>query len=264
MTTWNERLRQARVELGLTRGEVAARAGLSEASVHAYEAGRRHPARASLSRMLRCLGLDLASRNEILIAAGYAPEAGSEGAAPQPSSLGEIAALMDERPWPVLILNDLAEVVAANAVARRLMAPGSRPRSRLDRSVLSLAVHRVLASQSANWDEMVAGMIALFKAGAGEHESIDAPGPYLSALLQRMCGGDAALVERFGRLWETTAAWSGAGAAWTYRSSWNLPQGAVRFFCVIHPARQADALYTHDWIPADAESHRVLEALLAR
>lgn len=264
MATWNERLRSARVELGLTRREVAARAALSEASVHAYEAGRRHPGRASLSRMLRSLGLDLTSRNDILIDAGYAPEQGSPQAARPSSPLSEITGRMDERPWPVLILNDLAEIVAANGVARRLMAPGSRANSGLDRSLLSLAVHRALAAQSANWDEMVAGMIALFKAGAGEHESLDAPGPYLSALLQRLCGGDGALVQRFGRLWETTAAWRGAAAEWTYRSAWNLPEGAVRFFCVIHPARSAGALYTHDWIPADAESHRVLEALLAR
>jgi transcriptional regulator with XRE-family HTH domain len=74
MADWNKRLRAARRDLGLSTADLATRAGLSVASVRAYETGRRHPTREHLSQILDCLRLDRQTRNEVLVDAGLAPQ----------------------------------------------------------------------------------------------------------------------------------------------------------------------------------------------
>jgi len=73
MADWNTQLREARRSLGLSHEELAKRAGMSAASLRAYELGRRHPTREHLSSLLRAMKFDLRSRNEALISGGFAP-----------------------------------------------------------------------------------------------------------------------------------------------------------------------------------------------
>jgi transcriptional regulator with XRE-family HTH domain len=51
-----EMLRAARREAGLSQAELAARAGTSQATVSAYESGRKEPSLATLSRLLAVTG----------------------------------------------------------------------------------------------------------------------------------------------------------------------------------------------------------------
>lgn len=54
-------LLDARTAAGLTQAELAARAGTSQATLSAYERGRKEPTVATLDRLLRATGLRLTS-----------------------------------------------------------------------------------------------------------------------------------------------------------------------------------------------------------
>jgi len=52
-------LRRARVRAGLSQAELAARAGVAQSVISAYEAGRRQPALPTLARLIEAAGYDL-------------------------------------------------------------------------------------------------------------------------------------------------------------------------------------------------------------
>jgi transcriptional regulator with XRE-family HTH domain len=54
-------LREARRRAGLTQAELAQRAGTSQATISAYESGRKQPSVATLSRLLAAAGSRLAA-----------------------------------------------------------------------------------------------------------------------------------------------------------------------------------------------------------
>ena len=60
MSTWAGNLiKLARQESGLSQRELARRAGTSQATLSAYEAGRKSPGLDTLARLIRAAGLDL-------------------------------------------------------------------------------------------------------------------------------------------------------------------------------------------------------------
>jgi predicted nucleotidyltransferase/DNA-binding XRE family transcriptional regulator len=52
-------LRRARLRAGLSQAELAARAGVAQSVISAYEAGRRQPALSTLARLIEAAGYDL-------------------------------------------------------------------------------------------------------------------------------------------------------------------------------------------------------------
>lgn len=63
MGTWAGNLiKQARWEAGLSQRELARRAGTSQATLSAYEAGRKSPSLGTLARIVRAAGKDLRIR----------------------------------------------------------------------------------------------------------------------------------------------------------------------------------------------------------
>jgi predicted nucleotidyltransferase/DNA-binding XRE family transcriptional regulator len=52
-------LRRARVRAGLSQSELAARVGVAQSVISAYEAGRRQPALPTLARLIEAAGYDL-------------------------------------------------------------------------------------------------------------------------------------------------------------------------------------------------------------
>ena len=52
-------IREARARRGLSQAEVAARAGTSQATISAYETGRKQPSLDTLGRLLATMGLEL-------------------------------------------------------------------------------------------------------------------------------------------------------------------------------------------------------------
>jgi transcriptional regulator with XRE-family HTH domain len=99
----------ARKRAGLTQAEVARRAGTSQPVVSAYENGRRDPSIATLRRLVRATGAELAL--------GIAPRSDS-GVPPAADDAERAARLVD-----VLLL---ADAVPYRASPRRLAFPRLR------------------------------------------------------------------------------------------------------------------------------------------
>lgn len=91
-------LRAARLAAGLTQAELAARAGTSQATLSAYERGRKEPSLATLDRLLRATGRRLST----VPAARQPTHAELERASRQLADVLELAAALPTRHEPVL------------------------------------------------------------------------------------------------------------------------------------------------------------------
>ncbi len=265
MADWNKRLRAARRDLGLRPGDLAARTGLSEASVRAYEMGRRHPTREHLSRILECLRLDRQSRNELLVSAGLAPDAIET---PDGSlSRREAIRLVHDRPWPAFVINEVMEIIAANRVGMRLA--GLTPKDlddRVERNVLLIAA-RIVATpptsdQMRDWGVVARRAIARMKAaGVG---TLEDPDPYFAALLERIARGGPGLLHEFATQWDATPARAQPNVSWSFEAQWTLRDGdTLHLHCVATRVNKQDPIEIHDFIPADATSAAILERVAA-
>ncbi len=265
MADWNKRLRASRRDLGLSPGDLAARAGLSEASVRAYETGRRHPTREHLSRILECLRLDRQSRNELLVSAGLAPDAIDT----QDGSLSrrEAIRLIHDRPWPAFVLNEVMEVVGGNRIGLKLAGLTQKDlEDRVERHVLLIAA-RVVSGQPTSdemrdWGVVARRAIARMKAaGVG---TLEHPEPYFAALLDRIARGGPGLQREFAAHWESTPARTQPNVSWAFPAQWTLREGvSVRLHCVATRVNTQDPIEIHDFIPADATSAAMLERVIA-
>jgi transcriptional regulator with XRE-family HTH domain len=263
MATWNLELRELRRGRSQTPTDLAACSGVSIASVRSYEQGRRHPSRDHLFRLLDCLGADPTSRRRILVGAGFAADA-DVGSNFEPS-VPEMKAieLLHRRTWPAFLVNHRAEVVAVNEPAQRFLGLPP-PRAHTPRpSILTFATRRAIASKCVNWDEAIIVMIRGFKAGNPTEESLQAPSPSFSRLLDAVCAGDPALVAKFVDLWTAMPPWRGPIAGVVYETIWKAGgRQRIRFNCAINCVNAEAGLYFHDWIAADSTSQRLLEKQL--
>jgi hypothetical protein len=266
--TWVDHLKRGRRRLDITVAELSARTSIPAWTLRAYELGRRRPTRERLLTCLAALGIDQRTRNEALVAAGFAPEHAADGTAigQRGLTLADAATAVEDRPWPAFVINENIEILAANRLALRLW--GIR-RTRLDdpitRNVMSMATERRIAERCLNWEEAIGGLMSLFKAHKHHAESLDQPSSYFSAVLDRVYAGDATLVRRFIELWERVPPSYPDSVTWTYPISWRVPQlGVFRFHCVAHVVNAVDGLDIDEWMPANARTFRLIERLDAR
>jgi transcriptional regulator with XRE-family HTH domain len=256
-------LRSMRRSRHLTLKELSARSGVPVPTLKAYETGLRKPSRERLIVLLDALAPDLSVRNEMLSAAGFAPE--GRRSPDRSMGLDEAAAEIRSRPWPASVMSETIEMHAANDLL--LAVWGFDPARLADpirRNVLSMVTDQRLAERCVNWEEAVSGIIAVYKRWRGELASLERPTPYLGAILDEVNKGVPSLVRRFVDLWERTPAAPPGKMSWTYPAVWQIPRvGTMRFVCVVNSVNEADSLDIDDWIPADAASHRTLERLFA-
>ena len=254
-------LRRARSSVGLRLADLADRSGIPEVTLKAYEMGRRHPTRGRVERLVAALRLDRSATNDMLIAAGFAPDGRSSPT--RFMSEEEAIAEIRLRPWPALVMSETIEMHAVNDLLLALWGLDvPRLRDPVRRSVLSMVAEPTLAERCLNWDEAVANIISIFKGHRGAHESLDAPSAYFAAILDEINRGEARLVRRFVELWERTPGVVPAKVAWSYPIVWRVPHiGTMRFHCVANSVNEVDSLDIDDWFPADAPSHRTLERL---
>src|SRR3954471_387036 len=111
LRTWRERRR-------LTQMEVALDAGISARHLRFVETGRSKPGRSMLLRVAERLAIPYRERNEILLAAGYAPAfperpLDDPALAPVREALDRI--LVAHEPYPAVAFDRGWNVVAANA-----------------------------------------------------------------------------------------------------------------------------------------------------
>lgn len=114
--------------------ELALRAGTTQRHLSFIEGGRSVPGRAMVVRLAESLQLPLRERNELLLAAGYAPAYPQTSLddpvlAPVRTALGHI--LTGHLPYPAMVVDRHGDLVAANdafdvlteGVAAELLAP---------------------------------------------------------------------------------------------------------------------------------------------
>nr|WSY53640.1 helix-turn-helix transcriptional regulator [Streptomyces sp. NBC_00886] len=141
---FSQALRERRTSRRLSQLEVALRAGTTQRHVSFVESGRSAPGRDMVVRLTEALELPLRERNELLLAAGYAPvypESSLDDPvlAPVRAAIGHI--LRGHLPYPALVVDRGGELVAANSAlgvitegaAAELLGPGT--------NVYRLALH---------------------------------------------------------------------------------------------------------------------------
>jgi transcriptional regulator with XRE-family HTH domain len=267
---WRLLLRDARRQLRLTQPELAERAGISVNVIRAYEAGRRHPPRPQLDRILSSLQVDRGWRNRVLVAAGYAPD----GLDQRPSNIEEwylsceeAAAEIESYPWPSFVSTELAEVAAANSAMQALWNMDLSPAvtDPLARSLLCIAIDPRVAEHVVNWDEAMRTVIRTFKSFHRGPETLDDPSPYFGAVLERFSHGDVRYVGRLWELWRESSDTFPPRIRWAYPITWREDDGSeIRFKCIVSAGNESDGLSLNDWIPVDDLSWTVLRHVLDR
>jgi transcriptional regulator with XRE-family HTH domain len=119
---WRHRRRQSQLELALE-------AGVSARHISFLETGRSNPSREMVIGLAANLELPLRDRNELLIAAGYAPEYRElayedPDLEPVRAAIDQVLAAQD--PYPALVVDRQWELVAANR-GLGLMTDGVAP-----------------------------------------------------------------------------------------------------------------------------------------
>ena len=268
MANWNKELGRSRRTVGLSVEEVAERAGFAAWTLRSYELGRRRPGRERMLRILDALGVDQYVRNAVLADAGYAADVplGGRILSERYLSVAGAAAEVAARPWPAVVVDERANLLAANDLFLKLWGI---PRARLDdpvgRNALAMSTERRVADRCVDWEAAVGGLMALFKAHQRQPETLDAPSASFAAILERVYAGDAKYVRRFIGLWDAVPEQYPGRVTWTYPMECRVPGlGELHFQCVASSVNEIDCFDIDDWIPADVETFRLLEQLRLR
>lgn len=268
---WRVKLRDVRERQGLSRRQLAERSGLSQETVRGYEGGRRRPSRERLVQLLSSAGATAYETNEVLSMAGFVTPPTLFPAAEYPNyyfSIDELQDEVEQAEWPVFVLNNANEVVAANAPVEALwgidFARERAHRTAAQLNVLSVASQRRFADRILNWDECVGTMAAVLKGRPADVVSLEAPNAYFSDVFAEFAAGDPAFLARLVEVWVKTPA-RDPKVRWSYRITWCDEEfGEMRFRCVVSTASEPGALSFNDWQPLDSETWRVLEQVKAR
>lgn len=266
MPAWNSLLRRARRSRGLALDAIAREAAVSPSSLKAYESGRRHPARPRLTAILDALGASQLERNAILSGAGFAVDASERLPDPRGREMPLDAACAEihRYRWPAFVVNERAEIVEANTAGRRFwrMDPTAPGLASVERNALAFATDPEVADHLLNWDEAVGALIAAWKWAFGADDPAS-PNGYFAQLIERVASGDAAYLDRLMDLWERTPAANVEQYRWSYPIMWEEPPfGVIRFHGFAWMVNTTDGIDIDDWIPADADSWLVMEAVL--
>ena len=147
-------LKERRASSRLSQLELALKAGTTQRHLSFIESGRSAPGREMVIRLAESLSLPLRERNQLLLAAGYAPAypetpLDGPGVAPVLTALTHI--LDAHMPYPAIIIDRYGEIVAANA-GQRILADGSA--AHLHGNAYRLALHPDgMAPRIANFPE---------------------------------------------------------------------------------------------------------------
>jgi transcriptional regulator with XRE-family HTH domain len=172
---------------GLRREEVATLAGISSAYYLRLEQGQdTHPSGQVVAALAQALRLDRKGA-EYLHRLASSPDSRPSQATVQ-SVTERLRQLVDQMPFPAMVLNRYLDVLAANAYARAL-TPGAAPgRNRM----CSVFLDPGARERFVNWDELTDIAVCEFREAAGDLDD-----PRLRALFDELSAGS----ERFRELW---------------------------------------------------------------
>jgi transcriptional regulator with XRE-family HTH domain len=152
--SFGERLREWRQRRRMSQLDLAAEAELSTRHLSFVETGRSRPSRETVLRLAEALELPLRSRNELLIAAGFAPSYPERpfGDAALENAREVVQRILDAHlPFPALAVDRHWHLVAHNAAVAPLMAGAAPHLLEPPVNVLRLSLHpEGLASSIAN------------------------------------------------------------------------------------------------------------------
>ena len=137
-------LRRWRARRNWSQLDLAIRADTTQRHLSFLEQGRSRPGRTMVVRLAESLGLSLRERNELLLAAGFAPvyaesRLDSPELGPVRDALGSI--LDGHMPYPAVVVRPYGELVAANP-AFAVLTEGAEPQLlEPPLNVLRLALH---------------------------------------------------------------------------------------------------------------------------
>ncbi|HQW50760.1 MAG TPA: helix-turn-helix domain-containing protein [Tepidiformaceae bacterium] len=263
MPGWFARLRSLREQEGISRDELARRAGISASSIKAYESGVRHPSRPALAALLDSLTADAFARREILVGAGFAPDGRSpaEHLADEWFSLADACDEIAHLSHPACVTTELFEVVAANPVIQRVWEVDLHQEldGPFERGFLSMLSTPRFGDRLVNWTEALSVAVSVIKGHYGGEDAIDPERhPYLAAAIQHLLNGSPEYVQKFLSLWMNVP-----GEMYRVRLSypvvWDHSElGPLRFVAVTGPANRQPSLWFNDWMPTDAHTAAAL------
>jgi len=259
---WRRSLREHRARRRLSQSEVAQRAGLSLASVRAYENGARHPTLDALSAMINAIGLTPEEASPVRAGAGYAAELAYLIYGKYASRESEVLAREVKRyHWPAAVLNQIGDLLAANDALFATFGPTLGAVLRDDpeaRNLVALTTDPRFAPNILNWDEVMTFIIGLTKGDVRTEHNLERPAANTQLLMQRFLAGDPAYITRTLKLWESVPALE----HWTrhnYRFHWRgHDRRELRFHVVFHVADVWNELFWCDYVPEDAETWQTL------
>lgn len=261
-----DQLRALRRQVHLSREDLSARAGISAASIKAYDTGVRHPSREALIALLDALDADAFARQQVLSGAGYAPDFASPADRLEDEwfTLRSAAEAIADLPHPACITTELFEVVAANAVIQRVWEVDLHRELQgpFQRGFLSMLTTPRFARRLRNWSEALSVAVSVVKGHYGGDAALDpAQHPYLAAAVQFLMNGSPEYVQKFLDLWNTVP-----GRAYrvrlTYPVVWaNAEVGELRFISVTGPANDPPSIWFNDWVALDARTAEAVHQL---
>ena len=263
-------MRAERHRLGLTQVELARRAELAPETLRKYESGGRSPTRASIERLLTALQVSQTAVREILGELGFAAAPTLRSPESDPDyhfTVPQLRDFVEETPWPQFAVNNLLEIVAANAAAQTLwgidLPAEFERRSRAQLNFLAMAAERRFSERIGNWTELLGLIVGALKAIPQSLTMLDEPGSLFGEVFAAFAQNDPTAIPKLFALWERTPR-AIAKVRWNYPVIWRDPGvGEIRFLGTVTVANEPEAIGFNDWIPADAASHALLEKVLA-
>jgi transcriptional regulator with XRE-family HTH domain len=159
-------LRQWRAQRGLSQLDLSGEAGISARHLSFVETGRAQPSREMVLLLSRALDVPLRDRNELLLAAGYAPVyQQTDLAAP---ALAQVRRALDfilrqQEPYPALVLDRHWDVLAVNEGSARVQAhflDGEAVAALGPPNAMRLMFHpRAFRPHIVNWEATAASLI---------------------------------------------------------------------------------------------------------
>lgn len=176
--TWRERRRRSQLDL-------AGDAGISTRHLSFIETGRTQPSRRVLLQLAEALAVPLRGRNNLLLAAGYAPAYPETPLAdpamrPVREALDRIVTLHD--PYPALVVDRVWNIVTANRSAVSLLEGVAAALLEQPVNAMRLSLHpQALAPRTRNWPAWSAHLIGQLR------QQVEATAdPRLAALLEEV------------------------------------------------------------------------------
>lgn len=122
MTQFGPMLKDWRQRRRLSQLDLAMEAEVSQRHLSFVESGKARPSREMVLRLSEHLAVPLRARNALLVAAGHAPEYGERDLPALGAAMEAVRTILAaHEPWPALAVDRHWKLVAANAVAMRLM-----------------------------------------------------------------------------------------------------------------------------------------------